>query len=68
MVDWKKKGQDRNTKKNWISQEWNKIFRWNKKHFSVFEGLSFGEKIKNSGHKKNQKSCFLLLTPTEICL
>ena len=22
-----------------------------KKHFSVFKGLSFGEKIKNGGHK-----------------
>ena len=30
----------------WISQEWKELFRWNKKHFSVFEGLSFGEIIK----------------------
>ena len=31
------------------------LFRWNKKHFWVFEGLSFGEKnknlIKNRRHK-----------------
>ena len=48
------KGRGKITK-IWISQEQKEIFRWNKKHFSVFEGLSFGEKnktlIKNSGHK-----------------
>ena len=33
--------------KNWISQEQKELFRWNKKHFIVSEGLSFGEKIKN---------------------
>ena len=28
-----------------------RTFRWNKKHFfTVFEGQSFGEKNKNSGH------------------
>ena len=30
--------------KIWISRERKELFRWNKKHFSVFEGLSFGEK------------------------
>ena len=29
--------------KIWISREWKELFRWNKKHFSVFEGLSFDE-------------------------
>ena len=32
--------------KNWISREQKEHFRWNKKHFSVSEGLSFGEKSK----------------------
>ena len=33
---------------NWISWERKELFRWNKKkNFIVFEGLSFGEKIKN---------------------
>ena len=36
----------KNTKK-WISQDRKKLFRWNKKHFfTVFEGLSFVEKLK----------------------
>ena len=39
------KGRGKN-RKIWISREWKEIFRWNKEHFSVFEGLSFGEKIK----------------------
>ena len=43
MADRGKKGEDGNTK-NWISPEWKELFRWNKKHFSVFEELSFGEK------------------------
>ena len=30
----------------WISREWKEFFRWNKKHFSVFKGLPFGEKEK----------------------
>ena len=35
-----------------ISQERKELFRWNKKtFFIVFERLSFGEKLKNSGHK-----------------
>ena len=32
--------------KIWISREQKELYRWNKKHFSVFEGLSFGEKLK----------------------
>ena len=40
---WKERGKNR---KIWISQERKELFRWSKKHFSVFEGLSFGEKIK----------------------
>ena len=39
------KGRGKNIK-IWISQERKKLFRWNKNHFSVFEGLSFGEKVK----------------------
>ena len=38
-----KRGEDENTKIR-ISRERKELFRWNKKHFSVFEGLSFGEK------------------------
>ena len=45
MVDWGKKGEDGKTK-IWISREGNELFRWNKKHFSVFEWLSFGKKQK----------------------
>ena len=41
----RKIGKDRNTK-NWMSWERKELFRWNKKHFIVFEELSFGEKIK----------------------
>ena len=36
-----------------LSREQKEPFRWNKNYFSVFKGLSFGEKknlIKNSGH------------------
>ena len=40
----RKWGKDRNTK-NSISQR-KELFRWNKKYFIVFEGLSFAEKIK----------------------
>ena len=40
------KEAEKNTK-IWISRERKELFRWNKKHFSVFDGLSFGEKIKN---------------------
>ena len=43
MADTEKSGEDENTK-IWISQEWKELFWWNKKHSSVFEGLSFGEK------------------------
>ena len=33
--------------KTWISQEGKELFRWNKKiFFTVFEGLSFDEKVK----------------------
>ena len=39
------RGEDENTK-IWISRERKDLFRKNKKHFSVFEGLSFGEKWK----------------------
>ena len=39
----RKRGEDGNTK-NWISWERKELFRGNKKHFIVFEGLSFGEK------------------------
>ena len=38
--------EEKNTK-IWISQERKELFRWKKKHFSIFEGLSFGEKIKD---------------------
>ena len=38
--------EEEKIQKNWISREWKELFGWNKKHFSVFEGLSFGEKIK----------------------
>ena len=34
----RKRGEDRNTN-IWISQERKEFFRWNKKHFIVFEGL-----------------------------
>ena len=37
--------------KMWISQEQNELFRWNQKHFVVFEGLSSGEKIKKTADK-----------------
>ena len=33
--------------KIWISRERKELFRWYKKHFSVFEGLLLGEKTKN---------------------
>ena len=47
----RKRGEDGNTK-IWISQERKEVLRWNKQHFFiVFEGLSFCEKIKNSGHR-----------------
>ena len=39
------KGRE-NFTKVWISRERKELLRWNKKHFSVFERLSFGEKIK----------------------
>ena len=39
------KGRGKITKK-WIPRERKGPFRWNKKHFSVFQRLSFGEKIK----------------------
>ena len=39
------KGREKNTK-IWISREPKELFRWNKKHFTYFEGLSFDEKIK----------------------
>ena len=39
------KGKEKITK-NWISQEREELFRWNKRYFSGFKGLSFGEKIK----------------------
>ena len=45
MADKEKRGEDENTK-IWISQERKELFRWNKKHFSVFEELLFGEKYK----------------------
>ena len=45
MADREKRGEDENTK-IWISQERKELFRWNKKHFSVFEELLFGEKYK----------------------
>ena len=48
----RKKGKDRNTKK-WISWDEKELSRWNAKHFSVFEEMSFGEKRidENSRHK-----------------
>ena len=50
----KGKRKGKNTKIG-ISREREELFRWNKKHFAVFEGLSLGEKIKNliknCGHK-----------------
>ena len=48
-------GKEGKNLKIWIYREQKEPFRWNKKHFSVFEGLSIGEKnknsIKNNGHK-----------------
>ena len=49
------KGKEKYTK-IWISRDWKELYRWNEKHFIVFKGLSFGEKIKkkkdkNSRHK-----------------
>ena len=40
-----RKEEEKNTK-IWISRERKELFGWNIKHFSAFEGLSFGEKIK----------------------
>ena len=53
MADKEKKVEDGNTKV-WISREWKELslfFMKLKAFFIVFEGLSFGEKIKNGGHK-----------------
>ena len=71
------KGRGKN-RKIWISREWKEIFRWNKEHFSVFEGLSFGEKIKiwskiadtsfNNESKRGHKTLqFLQNTSYLIC-
>ena len=49
----RKGGEEKNTKK-WISQEGKELFRWTKKHFSVFEGLSFGEKQKFDKNSRNK--------------
>ena len=47
MADREKRREDANTKIG-ISWEWKELFRWNKKTFLiVFEGLSFGKKLKN---------------------
>ena len=50
----RKREEDGNTK-NWISQEWKELSRWNKKHFSkVLKGYNLVRNknlIKNSGHK-----------------
>ena len=47
MADREKTEEDENTKIG-ISWEWKELFRWNKKTFLiVFEGLSFGKKLKN---------------------
>ena len=47
MADREKRREDENTKIG-ISWEWKELFRWNKKTFLiVFEGLSFGKKLKN---------------------
>ena len=47
VADREKRGEDENTKIG-ISWEWKELFRWNKKTFLiVFEGLSFGKKLKN---------------------
>ena len=47
MTDREKRGEDANTKLG-ISREWKELFRWNKKtFFIVFQGLSFGKKLKN---------------------
>ena len=44
MTNREKREEDENTK-NWISQEWKELFRWNKKHFFIVDkGLSSGEK------------------------
>ena len=50
-----------------ISREQKEPSRWNEKHFwIVFEGLSFGEKIKNSRHKcSGMRFCKCLLPLTE---
>ena len=45
MADWEKREEEENTK-IWIPGERKELFRWNKKQFSVFKGLSFGEKTK----------------------
>ena len=47
MADREKRREDENTKIG-ICWEWKELFRWNKKTFLiVFEGLSFGKKLKN---------------------
>ena len=43
MADREKSGEDENTQ-IWIPWEQKELFRWNKKHFAVFKGLSFGGK------------------------
>ena len=45
MTDREKRGEDEYTQ-IWISRELKELFWWNKKYFSVFEGLSFGEILK----------------------
>ena len=35
-------------------REQKEIFRWKKTFLIVFQGLSFGEKLKSSGHKRKQ--------------
>ena len=55
MAHRENRGEERNAK-IWISWEGKELFRWKKKALSkVFQGLSFGEKIKNSGHKLQNK-------------
>ena len=51
----RKRGEDENTT-IWISREQKELSRWNKKRFSVFKGLLFGEKQKID--KNWEKTCY----------
>ena len=52
------KGREKNTK-IWVSWEQKELFRWNKKYFLVFEGLSLDEKIVDTSFKIYELSWLL---------